>query len=201
MLRRPDLGVAAAEVDRAARRLRAAAAATRASSEVKYCSGRPTRSALGARASADAKPIQEGCVTRSALARALRGSRASCSRSSGRYLCATQLDGQPKDDVLVDRRERADVAHATSAEPVAHARDEPLRRRRARGQPDRLDVRRASARRSPSRRRSGARPTPAARATSTEAVRVRRVARADRRAAGRSGSSISLTAHWRFEVA
>ena len=45
---------------------------------------------------------------------------------------------------------------AARAEPVADARDEPLGRRCARGQPDRLGAGRASARRSRSRPRSGA---------------------------------------------
>src|SRR5438093_13750174 len=58
----------------------------------------------------------------------------------GWSLGAPQLDGQAKDDVLVDVRERSDLTDAVGSEPVAHPLDEMLGRRRTRGQPDCPDI-------------------------------------------------------------
>ena len=91
---------------------------------------------------------------------------------------AAQLDRQAELDVLVDEPVRLDLLHAAGAEPVADALDELLGRRGARRDADDLDAVDPAPRRSRSRRRSGATATPRARRLD-EAVRVRRVARAD----------------------
>ena len=113
---------------------------------------------------------------------------------------AAELDREAEGDVLVDHPERLDPLDAPRAEPVADPRDELLRRGRARGDADRRRRPRATPRRSPSRRRSGAprrrRRAPPRRAGSSSTSCASRS-----RAAGRSRSSISFTAHCRLEVA
>src|SRR5581483_6506553 len=86
---------------------RAADAATRASSDMKYCSGSRSSRFGGAR-------------------RSLRG----------RPLGAPELDGKLEHDVFVRRAMLHDVGDTAIAEPVAHVGDEPLRSRRAGGEAD-----------------------------------------------------------------
>src|SRR6478672_3438796 len=92
---------------------RAAAAATRARSAVKYCSGRRSRRPGRART---------------------RG------RLRGRALGAAELDGKLERDVLEDAAELGDVVDAAVAEPVADVVHEPLGSRGAGGHADDVDA-------------------------------------------------------------
>src|SRR5205823_2121178 len=92
---------------------RAAAAATRARSEVKYCSGRRSRRSGRARTRA---------------------------RLCGRVLGAAQLDRELEDHVLVHGAVLGDVLDAPVAEPLTDLSDEPLRCRRAGGDTGDVDA-------------------------------------------------------------